>query len=719
MGLPGFSKDAVRFGVFEVDLASAELRKHGAKLRLQEQPFQVLAALLERPGEVVKREDLIRRLWADGTVVDFDRGLNAAVTRLRQALSDPADVPRYVETVARRGYRFIGPVERAGEEARRPEPLPVPMPSRRGRTWAVAILISVIAPSAGWWLWTRAHTSRSESALKVVPLTTGTGVERNPSFSPDGSQIVYEWEQDDGKRHIYMKVVGPGDPIRLTSGEAAEYGPVWSPDGRLIAFLRQLDKSTMGVFVVPPLGGVEEEVARNPSLGYYVLRQFHRRLDWTRDSRHLIVSAPEQAGGTEGLFLVSVADGENGEKTWLTKPSSDSTFGDREPAVSPDGRMVAFSRGQPGTSEVVHLMPLSSDLRPAGAPRPLASAGHSENPVWTSDGKQIIYSKLNPGITSGSMWTIGLKTGDVPRPLLALGRNAAVPAMARTGSLAYSQIRFEGNIWRQEIPTRPGAIPPPERLIASSALDFNGQYSPDGSRIAFASNRSGNREIWTCASDGTHCVQVTPFNATFTTGSPRWSPDGKQLVFDSGAAGQLDVYVLDAKGGSPRRLTADATHGFSPSWSHDGKRIYFSSSDAGRNAIWKIPSDGGKAVQVTRNGGFVAFESPDGKALYYTKTDQDAKLWRSTEDGSGETEVLSGVANRGFVVAADRVYYLRQESDGSTGIRRFILATGEDSQIVSVAKPMFLGLSMSPGGKYLIYSQMRVGSNLMLVEDFH
>src|SRR5678815_949447 len=102
---------AVRFGVFEVDLASGELRKQGLRIRLQEQPFAVLAALLEHPGEVVTREELIRRLWPDGTIVDFDRGLNAAVTRLRQALSDSAEAPRYVETVARLGYRFIGTVE--------------------------------------------------------------------------------------------------------------------------------------------------------------------------------------------------------------------------------------------------------------------------------------------------------------------------------------------------------------------------------------------------------------------------------------------------------------------------------------------------------------------------------------------------------------------------------------------------------------------------------
>src|SRR5499433_46370 len=104
-----FSPKTVRFGDFEVDLGAGELRKHGLRLRLQAQPFQVLMALLERPGEVITREELIRRLWPEGTFVDFDRGLNVAVTRLRQALADSAESPRYVETVARRGYRLIGP----------------------------------------------------------------------------------------------------------------------------------------------------------------------------------------------------------------------------------------------------------------------------------------------------------------------------------------------------------------------------------------------------------------------------------------------------------------------------------------------------------------------------------------------------------------------------------------------------------------------------------
>ncbi|MDQ6665424.1 MAG: winged helix-turn-helix domain-containing protein, partial [Acidobacteriota bacterium] len=667
-------------------------------------------------GEVVTREDLIHRVWADGTVVDFDRGLNAAVTRLRQALSDSADVPRYVETVARRGYRFIGPVESARDEVR---PAPLPMPSRRTRTWAAAIPIFGVALGVillwGWWWSTRANTRRSETPLKVVPLTTGAGVERNPSFSPDGSQIVYEWAKEDGQRHLYMKVVGSGDPVPLTSGDAAEYGPAWAPDGRLIAFLRQLDQSTMGVFVIPPLGGVERKVIEiaPPPLAS-ILRQFQRRLDWTHDSRHLIVSAPKHTGGYEGLLLVSV---DNGEKAWLTEPSVDSTSGDREPAVSPDGRMVAFARGELGSNAGIHLLPLSRDLRPAGPARPLVSAGRSRSPAWTADGKRIVYTDLSPGMSFGSgAWTIGLDAGDAPHPLPVLGRNAAVPAVARTGRLAYSRQILQSSIWRQEIPARAGAILQPVRLMASSAVDYNAQYSPDGSRIAFSSNRSGNREIWTCASDGAQCVQVTTISGF--TGTPRWSPDGRQIVFDSAAAGQTDIYVVDANGGSPRRLT-DATHGKIPSWSHDGRWIYFSSRVSGRNEIWKIPRAGGKAVQVTRNGGFIAFEAPDRRAIFYLKTDQDATLWRSAVDGSGETEVLDGVDSRGFAVTADRVYYLRQEPNGSFAIRRYVIATREDSQIASLAKPVFWGLSISPDGKYLIYSQKLEASNLMLVEDFH
>jgi DNA-binding winged helix-turn-helix (wHTH) protein len=270
-----FSPKTVRFGDFEVDPGAGELRKHGLRLRLQEQPFQVLMALLERPGEVVTREELVRRLWPDGTFVDFDRGLNAAVTRLRQALSDSAESPRYVETVARRGYRLISTTLRESEVA---TPLTIRR-DRHVRKWQAALAALALLAGAGiWWLLNKspAGTPLPDQPLAVIPLTTEPGIAMTPSFSPDGNQVAFQWDQNKREPRVFVRVIGPGEPVRLTTGTTAEFGPAWSPDGRFIAFLRLLNESTYGVFLVPPLGGAERKlmefaasVLYSPKMGIY------------------------------------------------------------------------------------------------------------------------------------------------------------------------------------------------------------------------------------------------------------------------------------------------------------------------------------------------------------------------------------------------------------------------------------------------------------------
>jgi Tol biopolymer transport system component/DNA-binding winged helix-turn-helix (wHTH) protein len=696
---------AVRFGVFEVDLASGELRKQGLRIRLQEQPFAVLAALLERPGEVVTREELIARLWPDGTIVDFDRGLNAAVTRLRQALSDSAETPRYIETVARRGYRFVGMVDAPAAAAEIPAAVPTPEKPRRSPWPAAAAISAIVMAGAGYWLMA-ARSNPADPSWTVAPLTTEPGYEQHASFSPDGTQVTFQWGRDGGT-HVFVKLVGTGDPVRLTSAVEAEYGPAWSPDGRQIAFLRDVDKQTIGIYVIPVLGGVERKVAETPAPSWANnARNPLRRLDWTRDSRHLVVSGPEQAGGIDRLLLVSI---ESGEKQWLTTGRSDPEVADREPAVSPDGRTVAFVRGT--ASESIYLLSLQPDLSPAGEPRLLTSG---RNPAWTPDGRELVYRPLRLPITGLAHVDI---RGGKPRGLPAFGEDSFLPTLSRTGRLAFSRGTIDINIWRQELVDGP-TPPPPVPLISSTARDADARYSPDGTRIVFQSNRSRYAEIWTCASDGTRCSQLTAFNGALITGTPRWSPDNRTIAFDSAAEGRFHVYTIDAGGGPVRRLTTEPTTGAIPSWSHDGKWIYYASSATGRGEIWKVPSQGGASVQVTRNGGLVAFESPDGTALYFTKTENDATLWRSGLDGSGETAVVQRVAHRGFAVSGDSIYYLRVEPTGET-IRRFRLATREDTRVAGLAKTGYYGLALSPDGRYLLYSQIdQQGSDLMLVERF-
>jgi len=166
-------------------------------------------------------------------------------------------------------------------------------------------------------------------------------------------------------------------------------------------------------------------------------------------------------------------------------------------------------------------------------------------------------------------------------------------------------------------------------------------------------------------------VQLTSLLAAIT-GCPRWSPDGARIVFDSNALGTFDVYVIDATGGRPRRLTDHPADDAVASWSRDGRSIYFVSNRTKTWEIWKMPADGGEAIQVTRNGGYVAFESADGAFLYYAKRGEEGKLWRIPVRGGEETQVLDAVEGMGFAVLAKGIYFIRPPEASSSPTLRFL-----------------------------------------------
>ena len=200
----------------------------------------------------------------------------------------------------------------------------------------------------------------------------------------------------------------------------------------------------------------------------------------------------------------------------------------------------------------------------------------------------------------------------------------------------------DANIWRIAGPGSRGSISTlkessPTQLVASSTkMEWDPQYSPDGRKIAFASDRSGSTEIWVCASDGSNPMPVTALGGDLV-GSPRWSPGGQQIAFDA----PKGIYVVRADGGLVRRLTTESFAEFRPSWSRDAHWIYFGSNHGGDWQVWKRPSEGGAAVKVTQKGGFEAFESPDGKWLYYSRYNRgDPGIWRVPVAGGEESQVL-------------------------------------------------------------------------------
>jgi DNA-binding winged helix-turn-helix (wHTH) protein len=227
-----------RFGVFELDARSRELRKHGVRIKLQEQPTQVLSLLLEHAGEVVTREQIQKHLWPDDTFVDFDNAINSAVRKLREALGDTTENPRFVETLARRGYRFVASVSGEAEKAL-PSETPPPVAFQTRRKWAVAALITISAAAIAVWLLVHHLSTPGAPDLRFTPLTTYPGHQLQPSFSPDGTGVAFSWDGPDGRNaDIYVKLIDPSDPVRLTTDPARDFNPAWSPDGRRIAALR-------------------------------------------------------------------------------------------------------------------------------------------------------------------------------------------------------------------------------------------------------------------------------------------------------------------------------------------------------------------------------------------------------------------------------------------------------------------------------------------------
>src|ERR1700733_11994889 len=254
------------FGPFEVNAPAGELRRSGIRVRLSGQPIQMLLLLLAHPGDVVPRERFRDEIWSEGTFVDFERGLNAAMNKLRRALGDSADNPRYIETVPGRGYRFIGILERpysplitssAGSTIR------VESPGRLGTGlwwWLVATAACVAVSFAlGWWL----H-SRQEAPVgwKVTRLTADPGLSDDAALSPDGKLVAYSSDSSlDGERDLYIRQVAGGQPIRLTSDGEGNAMPDFSPDGSKIVFRSNRDGG--GIYEIPAFGGDARPVARD------------------------------------------------------------------------------------------------------------------------------------------------------------------------------------------------------------------------------------------------------------------------------------------------------------------------------------------------------------------------------------------------------------------------------------------------------------------------
>ena len=591
----------VRFGAFEADLRTGELRKDGVRLRFSGQPFQVLAILLELPGDVVTREELQKRLWPD-TFVDVERNLNTAVNKIREVLGDSAETPRFVETLPRRGYRFIGQIEpRTSPEPAAEVITQVPSQKQiRGflfPRWLVVCGVALVAGGTAYLAYKLTGTHRTEVQRTLTRLTFDEGLQTEPTWSPDGRYIAYSSDRG-GKFDIWVQQVSGGNPVQVTRGPGQNWQPDWSPDGKYIAY--RSEQGDGGIFVIPALGGtgLERKIA---SFGYhpqwspdssqvlfgthFTQLDFNRRffvvpLDggqprevladflsqnnlpasaaaWFPDSKRITVWVADSSP-TPDFWTIPIAGGPGRKleigsavRNELEQASGEvgagQQRGDYAFTWSPSADAIYFERGYGGARNIWKLTVDPESMRSTGIHRLTTGPGPDATAAVSNDGKRLAFSAKSQRIQTW-LFPFDARAGRI------LGHGAAITPPGRTS--------IEPNLSRD-----------------GTKVAYHVPYGEQGG-MGQADVRN---ELWVKSLvDGSEAPVIA--DGKYSRWFGRWSPDGTQLAYGrrDPRTNERQLMVWSSQTHDEQPLAAPNTFTIPLDWSSDGKWLL----TAKRNEIW-------------------------------------------------------------------------------------------------------------------------------------
>lgn len=697
------SNQQYEFGPFRLDRPARLLFRNEDPVALAPKTFDLLALLAGNPGRAMSRTEIIATLWPNTAVEEGN--LSFQISTLRRALGPEGS--KWVETVPRHGYRF--------RTLSAVEPSPPVAPARQGskqRMLIAAAAALVAALTVGLLLVLRPEPVEPAAS---VPLTTYPGSETAPSFSPDGKSVAFMWNNGpSGNWDIYVKLPDVEAPQRFTSTPQDDTSPAWSPDGRTIAFMRILSPAS-AQYIVKPYPDGAERILRTVETCAPDLQL--RVLAWHPGGNHLIITERQNERSC-GLAALSIA---TGAATRLTEPPVRER--DSGPAVSPDGSKLAFIRGAgyPGLS--LYVTRLSQDLKTTGSAWKVTSetARMELGLAWMPGSQELVYTRGN-SVADFALFRVAASGGGKPRPVSGAGPMSFWPSVSSQGSLAFVLGNPGKALWRVEMPGGAGGIPVLSEVAPSTQMQQMGAYSPDGERIVFESERSGQREIWTVGISGSPIQQLT--NLAALAQGPAWSPDGSRVAFVAAPQKQRDVYVVSSGGGTPRRLTEDLSDDAAPSWSQDGRWVYFHSNRSGAQEVWRMAAEGGVATQITRAGGAGPSESPDGRFVYYRKRDG---LWRLPVSGGGpESLVLEGLAQMSNAVLMESgVFFVAAKPAATTNekidskICFYDFTTGRTRDVGAIPGALGWGFSVSPDRRNFLVTRTHTGtSDLRILGHF-
>jgi Tol biopolymer transport system component len=630
-----YSPRSIRFGIFEVDLQSGELRKGGLKLKLTGQSFQVLVILLEHAGEVATREELQKRLWPD-TFVDVDHNLNTAINKIREVLGDSAENPRFIETLPRRGYRFIAPVG----------------------------IAEVTAQAA-------LHGTRPVTR-SLTRLTFDAGLQLGVTWSPDGRFIAYSSDRGNGKFDIWVQPVSGGDAVQVTKGSGHNWQPDWSSDGKLIAF--RSERAEGGLYVVPALGGPERKIA---SFGY--------RPRWSPDGSQILFgtsfSAILAGARLNRLYVVNLTG--SPPREILTEFLARHDVRPLAAVWHPDGKRISVGTFGCGAGPTFWTAPLDggaairSEIAPGAVDQidEAAQSGWSSQYEfsWAPSGKSVCFQRKSGGAVN--LWKMAidpanLQATGVQRLTTGAGLETDFALSPDGKRLAFTAKIQYTRVWVFPFDAASGRVTGAGRAVTSPGMvACEANLSRDGSRLAFCVDRAGKWELRekSLADD----LEAPVMADDYVRFHPVWSPDGARLAYvradPKDWRAQLFVWSLESRSEEPFTKSQDKSLMRSENrlgcaaaydWSLDGQCVLASrrvSDDDPALGIWLLPTSAPPDAET--NARKVAYDpdyslyqahfSPDGRWIVFEATKNglsapESTLWVMPASGGPWTPIAGG-----------------------------------------------------------------------------
>jgi DNA-binding winged helix-turn-helix (wHTH) protein/Tol biopolymer transport system component len=692
------AEDVIRFGLFELDLKAGQLSRNGTKLRLPQQPLQLLAVLLERPGEIVTRDELRQRIWSSGVFVDFDHGLNKSIQKLRDALGDSATSPRYIETIPRVGYRFIAPVRNGARPLEpevtrkidRPAPAPAVADKQRARWWIPVTVVFTVCAIFAMYLSSPQHPA----VIKYTQLTDFTDSASTPALSPDGRILAFirGGSQFMSADQIYAKMLPDGEARRLTDDPRLKYNLAFSPDGSQIAYT-VMETPVFGTYTVSVLGGDSHLLVHNAA-GLSWLDPEHFLFSRTRSGVHLgVVTQPVTGDHYRELYFPSHERGMahysyaspdrtsalvvemNGQGNWgvCRLISLDERF--RAKPIGPEGACTSAGWAPDGSwmyfiATIEGQSHLWRQRFPSGRPEqitfgPMEEEGLAVDP----DGRSVITSI---GVRTSAIW---IHDDQGERSLSSEGEIVAdlsAPSFTGDNKALYYLLRRPpsgsgAELWRMTVDSgKSEAVLPGISMLAFA-------ISPDDKQVVYeTAGRDGKSQLWLAPIDRSSAPKLIGEPGGTT---PYFGPRGKilfqiaegnfnyleQMNEDGSSRSKVVPYpISDIEGISPGRKWLIGMVPYP-----DGKRVV--------PMEMAIPLDGGSPLRICASFCVPAWSSSGGFLFLAVEAPTQTSPGRSLAIPVGPGESLAAVPPGGIKAGAEA-----DEVPGSQSVNRALLVPGKD-----------------------------------------